>query len=131
MGWSVGLMLLFPVWACSDGNDRVAVVPLSIVVSPDRRAITVGTSYPLSVFCAKVGGGLTVDVGGDVAVVTAIMKREGEAERCTLECGYVTQSTTLAEPLPDGVRFEHPADADPGCGGQPSGVTTTMVTDLP
>ena len=58
-----------------------------------------------------------IDVEDDVATIVAIMKDTTDATNCTLECESVTQSITLPEPLPDGVRFSYPSDADHGCGG--------------
>lgn len=128
MRWGLGLVFLIPLAACGDDAHRTAVVPRSIVMSSDRRTITVETSYPVSMNCAKEPGGLKVQVNGDVAVVTATMERKNNIDSCTLECGRVTQSVTLDKPLPDGIRFEAPPDADPGCGGAIAEVTTTTLS---
>ena len=91
------------------------MVPVSIEVSDDRRTLTVVTFYANSFNCGKLPGGVHVDVNDGVAVITAVMKSEPDGVDCTMECGTVTQTITLPEALPTGVRFEAPPDADPGC----------------
>jgi hypothetical protein len=108
------LLVVFLPACHDDGDGETAVVPVSIEVSPNRRTLTVETYYPVSLNCGKEPGGLDVDVGGGVALITAVMK--GHDGDCTGECASVTQTVTLDEPLPNDVRFEAPPDADPGCG---------------
>jgi hypothetical protein len=131
MRWAVVVALLVGLTACGDDTRQATVVPMSIDFSNDRRTVTVVTSYPRFVSCVKRPGGLHVKVEGDVAIVTATMEGSTDVhDACTLECGYVTQSLTLDQPLAEGVRFASPPDADPGCGGaimpQP---TTTLAGD--
>jgi hypothetical protein len=115
-----------------DGRDgrETAVVPVSIEVSDDRRMLSVVTFYANSLFCGKQPGGVHVEINDGRAVISAVLKEvELDGADCTAECGTVTQTITLPEPLPTGVRFEAPPDADPGCGsGIPHPqVTTTIV----
>src|SRR5262245_2855233 len=110
--------------ACSEGRS-VAVTPASIEVSPDRRTVTVVTSYPISLSCGHLPGGLDVDLREGVAVITARMKSESDSGDCDALCASVTQTVTLPEPLPDDVRFEAPLGADPGCGDPDMLVTAT------
>jgi hypothetical protein len=80
--------------------------------------------------CAKQPGGLAVDVEADVAVVTAALETDPDVKSCLMVCDHVTQTLALAEPLPDNVRFEAPAGADPGCADGVDGTapsTTTML----
>ena len=112
----LGLVLLVGTSACSSEDRETAVVPSSIDVSADRRALTVTTSYPVSLYCGHLPGGLEVEVEDGVALITALMKNAGNGE-CPSSCESVTQTITLDEPLPTDVRFEVPPDADPGCGG--------------
>ena len=91
-------------------------MPLWIEVSPDRRTLTVVTNFSASVQCGSRPGGLYVDVKNGVAVITAMAKRFTIDGGCDAVCGTVTQTITLDEPLPEGVRFEPAFDADPGCG---------------
>lgn len=127
---AVVLVFLIGLSACSDDARQATVVPLSIDVSNDRRTVTVVTSYPRSVSCAKQPGGLKVKVEGDVAIVIATMERRGDVSSCTLECGYVTQSLTLDQPLADGIRFAAPSNADPGCAaGFTPAPTTSLAAD--
>ena len=127
MRWGVVLVFLIGLSACGDDARQATVVPQSIDVSNNRRTVTVATSYPRFVGCAKQPAGLKVKVEGDVAIVTATMERPRDVHSCTLECGYVAQSLTLDQPLAEGVRFASPADADPGCAG---GFTPTPTTTL-
>jgi hypothetical protein len=69
----------------------------------------------MSVRCGRLPGVLDVDVENGVAVITATVKSLPGGD-CDALCGAVTQTITLAEPLPHGVRFEAPDDADPRCG---------------
>lgn len=119
MLWFVRLtsaMLLMLLAGCSADRSSTSVIPEAVEVSPDRRTVTVRTGYPSTLNCGKDPGGLDVEVAGGVATLDAVMAETG-ASRCTLECGSVSQSVTLSEPLPEGVRFEAPSDAEPGCGG--------------
>lgn len=102
--------------ACLGDGRETAVVPASIEVSDDRRTLTVVTFYPIKFNCGKLPGGLDVDIKDDVAVITAVMRSDSGGGNCTMECASVTQSITLPDPLPTGVRFEAPPNADPGCG---------------
>ena len=92
------------------------MTPAAIELSPDRRTVTVVTSYPTSFNCGHLPGGLDVDLNNDVAVITAMMKSRSDSGTCDASCGSVTQTVTLPEPLPSDVRFEALPDADPGCG---------------
>ena len=56
--------------------------------------LTVETYYPYSLNCAKLPGGLDVDVDGGVALVTAVMKSPSNVANCTGECVSVTQTVT-------------------------------------
>lgn len=116
----VGLVLVLP--DCGhDGTDRTAVVPFSVKVSADRRTLTVATRYPRTPFCAKQPDGIDVDIRGDVVVISAFAKSVAKAgESCTMECGFIEQTITLDSPVSDGVRFEAPPGADPGCGSPPA-----------
>ena len=113
---------LLVVSSCSqdEAPTRVAVVVRGTEVSPDRRTLTIWTTYPLSIFCGKQPGGVDVEiVDAHVAIVAAYVTRQvglGEGDACTMECGSVTQSVTLDVPLADGVRFESAPEAEPGCG---------------
>jgi hypothetical protein len=128
----VGLgLLLGLVSACSGDGRQTAVVPASIHLSPDRRTLTVATFYPTSFNCGKQPGGLDVDVHDDVVLVTAVMKSNSNGGDCDLECGSVTQTITLSEPLPADVRFEAPADADPGCGSPDMLTIATTPSTFP
>ena len=103
-----------------DGEpSRAAVVIRGTDVSPDRRTLTVWTTYPTSIPCGKQPSGVDVEVHGQVATISAYVARQAgmhDGDLCTLECGIVTQSVTLDEPLADGIRFESSPDAEPGCG---------------
>ncbi len=123
----VAAVFLLGVSACGEDTRTATVVPVSIGLSTDRRTVTVVTSYPRFVGCAKQPGGLQVKVEGDVAIVTATMKGSADVHACTLECGYATQSLTLDQPLAVGVRFAAPPDADPGCAAGITPVPTTTV----
>ncbi len=94
-------------------EQRLAVVWSSIRLSDDRRTVTVTTWYPLAGFCIKEADGVDVEVRGDTAVVAAWMRGPElpmpENTACTMECGFVTQSVTLSEPLPDHVSEFEPA----------------------
>lgn len=120
--------------ACNDEPpDSVPVIWSDLTVSADRRTIKVVTSSPVAgVGCAKSPGGVNVTVGEDdgVAYIDARMTRDAPPEGvCTLECGSVEQTVTLAEPLPVNVsRFEPVGDAVPGClGALPVLPTTTTI----
>ena len=112
---------------CAEDRSSSAVVPEQITVSPDRLTVEVRTAYPTNAGCAKQPGGLSIDVVDGVATIRAIVENTADAEQCTLECGNVSQSVTLDEPLPEPVRFAYPGDADPGCGDVSPLVTTTSV----
>jgi hypothetical protein len=56
-----------------------------------------------------------VDVRDGVALITAVMKTRSNDGDCDALCASVTQTITLDEPLPEGVRFEAPPEPDPGC----------------
>jgi hypothetical protein len=116
--------------ACGNGgnSNQVAVVPQSVWISADRRTVTVQTSYPTSLPCAKQPAGLDVEVDGGDAVVTALMARSGDGGSCTMECAGISQSVTLDEPLPLDVRLVAPAGADPGCAGGLPVITTTTLS---
>lgn len=79
------------------------VAPQQIIVSSDRLAVEVQTAYPTNGGCAKEPGGLSIDVGDDLATISAIVENSAGTTTCTLECGHVWQSVTLDEPLPDPV----------------------------
>ena len=135
LGWG----LIVALAACDDGSDRdgsndtddrtesAIVVPASVEVSADRRTLTVVTYYPDSISCGHLPGGLEVDVADDVALITARMQSYPGDGDCFADCAGVTQTITLPEPLPTGVRFEAPADAEPGCVG-PDRLTTVITT---
>ena len=114
--WMASALLLVVVAGCTADASSTSVIPEAVEVSSDRRTVAVRTGYPASLNCGKDPGGLTVEVEGDIATVDAVMAETG-ADRCTLECGAVTQSVTLSEPLPEGVQLETPSNAEPGCGG--------------
>jgi hypothetical protein len=95
--------------------ERVAVIWESIEVSDDRRLVTVTAAYPLGDgFCVKGADGVHVEAKGDVAYVAAWLRGPDlpvpEFTGCTLECALVTQSVSLAEPLPDEVTRLEPVE---------------------
>lgn len=101
-------------------GERLAVMWSSIRLSEDRRTVTVTTSYPREGFCVKEADGVDVEVRGDTAMVAAWMRGPepvpSEGAVCTTECGFVTQSVTLPEPLSERVAGFEPVDhAVPGC----------------
>lgn len=101
----------------TDDEQRLAVQWESIEVSPDRRTITVETSYPVDGFCVKDADGIDVTVNGTVATVAAWMTgpAPGSGTDCTMECGKVTQTVTLDSPLPASVDFQPVSGAVRGC----------------
>ncbi|MDQ3305359.1 MAG: hypothetical protein M3535_05160 [Actinomycetota bacterium] len=109
------VVVLLVLTACGGERDvdRVSVAWESIELSDDRRTITVTTSYPLAASCVKEADGVDVRVQGEVAVISAWMRGPDlplpPDTDCTAECGLVTQSVTLAEPLPDEVSALEPA----------------------
>lgn len=110
------LLTLLAVGSCGGTDTTTLVLPESVQVSQDRRTIEVVTAYPLSVGCAKEPAGLDVDLNGSNVDLLAKMGNLGGADSCTLECSQITQSITLAEPLPSNIDFRFPGDPDPGCG---------------
>ncbi len=101
-----------------DDIERYAVQWEAIDLSPDRRTVTVESSYPLAGFCVKEPDGIDISVDGTVATVAAWMvgPRPTDGVGCSLECGPVTQTVTLDEPLPESVeRFKPVTHAVEGC----------------
>lgn len=101
-------------------EQRFAVIWSSIRLSDDRRTVTVTTWYPLAGFCVKEADGVDIETRGDTAVVAAWMRGPDlplpENTACTMECGFVTQSVTLSEPLPERVsEFEPVSHAASSC----------------
>lgn len=125
MRWVIALSTLLLAAGCGEDRSSSTVVPEQIDVSADRLTVEVQTAYPTNVGCAKEPGGLSIGVVDGVATISAIVENSAGAKSCTLECGQVSQSVTLDEPLPEPVRFAYPDDADPGCGGISPLVTTT------
>lgn len=117
-------MLMMLLAGCSADRSSTSVIPEAVDISPDRRTVEVRTGYPATLNCGKDPGGLDVEVADDVVTVVALMAETG-ADRCTLECEAVTQAVTLAEPLPEDVRFEAAPNAEPGC----SGMSALFVDD--
>ena len=109
-----GALLL---WATGSDSERYAVRWDAIEVSPDRRTVTVRTSYPLDGFCAKEPDGVDVSLDGRVATVAAWMTgpTPGSGVDCTMECSQVSQTVTLDSPLPEPVDFEPVPHAVEGC----------------
>jgi hypothetical protein len=96
--------------------QRYAVRWDAIEVSPDRRTITVVTSYPLAGSCVKEPDGVDITLEGSVAKVAAWMAAPTGGLTCTLECGRVTQTVALDEPLPEAIeRLEPVEHAVKGC----------------
>ena len=125
MRWVIALSTLLLAAGCAEDRSRSTVVPERITVSVDRLTVEVQTAYPTNAGCAKEPGGLSINVADGVATISAIVENSNGAKRCTLECGHLSQSVTLDEPLPEPVRFAYPDDANPGCGGISPLVTTT------
>lgn len=123
----IALSTLILIAACSDDRSSSVVVPAQITVSADRLTVEVQTDYPTNAGCAKDPGGLSIDLVDGEATVRAIVESRSGNGRCTLECGQVTQTVTLDEPLPDPVRFTYPADANPGC----SGISPLVISTIP
>ena len=59
---------------------------------------------------------MDVKIANGVATVTAYLRPVSGQGLCTAECGFVTQSVTLEEALPEGTLFQSPPGVDPGCG---------------
>lgn len=81
--------------------------------------MTVTASYPLAGICVKQPDGVMVEVDGSVGRVSVWMRGPaslGANEACTSECGFVTQTVMLDEPLPKEVTsFEPATGAAEGC----------------
>jgi hypothetical protein len=99
-----------------------------VELSSDRRTVSVTTFYPVVGNCIKIADGVELAVDGEQAVVSAWMRSDTPAEAaCTLECGFVTQSVTLDQPLPATISFASADDAYEGCGSMTGGPTTTTI----
>lgn len=125
MRWVIALSTLLFAAGCAEDRSSSTVVPERITVSADRMTVEVQTAYPTNAGCAKEPAGLSIDVIDGVATISAIVENNTGSKACTLECGQVSQSVTLDEPLPEPVRFAYPGDAGPGCGGISPLVTRT------
>ena len=108
---------------------RVAVD--SVDLSEDRTTLSVTTFSPVGVgHCIKNPDGVEIAIDGDVAVISVWMRSDTPTEvTCTMECGFVTQTLTLSDPLPNGTSFASPDDAYEGCArtGAGSPTTTTLA----
>ena len=72
--------------------------------------------------------GLDVRVDGASIIVSAWMASNTPSDGYrTLECGWVTQSVTLADPIPADARVVTTDYAVPGCANGVPPVTTTTV----
>ena len=96
----LGLVLLVGTSACSSEDRETAVVPSSIDVSADRRALTVTTSYPVSLYCGHLPGGLEVEVEDAAALVAGTPRVGDPAMRrgCPPRRVAVTQTTVYGWP---------------------------------
>lgn len=118
MRWTIIAAVIAMIGGSSCGGEATSrtVLPDTVEVSADRRVVTVVTAYPLGIDCAKEPTGLEVEVDGESVTVRARMANLSNPDGpCTLECGQVTQSVTLHDPLPSAAQFRFPDDADPGC----------------
>lgn len=95
-------------------RQRVPVLWERIEVSDDRRTVTAKTWYPVAGVCIKEPDGIDVEIDGEVATVAVWMRGPDlplpDNVACTSECGSVTQSATLDEPLPTQVTSFRPVD---------------------
>lgn len=101
---------------CSGGPGRAEVGFRDVEISADRLTLTVTSTYSNRVFCAKEPDGLKVQVVEGVALITAYLRQADVDVTCSAECGFVTQTITLSEALPEGTSFASPDGIDPGCG---------------
>ena len=101
---------------CSGGPGRAEVGFSEVEVSADRLTLTVTSTYSKRVFCAKEPDGLKVEVVEGVALITSYLRQADVDGTCSMECGFVTQTITLSEALPEGTSFASPDGIDPGCG---------------
>ena len=121
---------LVPIWTGDLVEpSRVAVIPDDVQVSADRRTLTVRTSYATFGFCVKLADGLDVRIDGASIVVSAWLASNTPSDgSCTLECSWVTQSITLADPIPADAQIIAVDEAVPGClHGVPTFPTTTVA----
>jgi hypothetical protein len=101
------------------GTDGLEVVTnwTGLVVSPDRRTVSVSTALPLDP-CAEVDR-LVLEIRPDEGVVvvlpTFVVPRVGDDEDCVSECTAIEMSATAAEPIPADYTFVSSPDAVTTC----------------
>lgn len=132
-GVVVGLVIATLALVAGDDDDGVTVVDpgssaeidgvevvtrwTGLVVSTDRRTVSVSTALPLDP-CAEVDR-LVLEIrhGEEVVVVrpTFVVPSVDDESQCDLECTAIEMTATAAEPISEGLTFVPSPDAVTTC----------------